>query len=354
MVPYFIIRPITMYFFEYGLHVEPPSFEVMRAVVLFPLTCLVFFYFGYFYSKKNENYLDSRLNYKPNKLYFVALYAILLIFSVIILDQLLSYFDQDIYKSREVRGSGIYITQAWVMLTAFFQIFLMSSFWISIKYNVTYLKIISISSFLLFGMFEIFLLSSRREVLVLILFMSFVFYAHSNKVNLKHILILLASILVLFLAIGYIRQGDSLSLYEAIKIILTTNEFAAIGEGFVVVVEELSINQDFRLGETYISSLLQFIPRAIWESKPVSIAHTYGVATSLYLEAFINFSYLGVFVFIPLGVFFSKIIEKNNLLSYLVVAFSLDFWRGDSGVVVFYFSIFLFFYFSMFNITKVK
>ncbi len=138
MVPYFIIRPITMYFFEYGLHVEPPSFEVMRAVVLFPLTCLVFFYFGYFYSKKNENYLDSRLNYKPNKLYFVALYAILLIFSVIILDQLLSYFDQDIYKSREVRGSGIYITQAWVMLTAFFQIFLMSSFWISIKYNVTY------------------------------------------------------------------------------------------------------------------------------------------------------------------------------------------------------------------------
>ena len=354
MVPYFLIRPVTVYFFEYGPHSEPPSFEVMRAVLLFPLTCLMFFYFGYFYSKRNKNYSNSLIIFKPNKFYFIILYGLSLTFAAIFFYQLLSYFNQEIYESRAERGSGLYITQAWVVITAFFQVLLMSSFWFSLKYNIRHLKILTFTSLFLFIILEIFLLSSRRELLVIILFVSFVSFSHYEKFKLKYVLGILAFILVSFLVIGYSRQGDILSWTDAASLILTTNEFAAVGEGFVVVMEEFSIVQAYRLGDTYIASLLQFIPRAIWESKPVSIAHYYGVATSLYLEAFINFSFLGAFVFIPLGAIFSKLIEKNNLLSYVIVAYSLDFWRGDSGVIIFYFSIFLFFYLFLFKAIRVK
>ncbi len=104
-------------------------------------------------------------------------------------------------------------------------------------------------------------------------------------------------------------------------------------------------------GRQLIGTLLFFVPRSIWQDKPISSGHYYSeqlganlnnVAVNYFAEGYINFGYLGIVIFVLFLAYYCAIMDttywkyncfdnKNGFTILYFISFGLLFFilRGD-------------------------
>lgn len=172
---------------------------------------------------------------------------------------------------------------------------------------------------------------------------------------------------------GYV-QGDKLT--STINYMM---QFRAIDtfDNTAFVIENIPDEYDYYYGETYLAILVQFIPRSIWEDKPVSfgaplgllkkagirefsidkwknIINAFSYSPGFLGEAYANFGFTGIIILSMLFGIISKVYDLNintneaisdvNILPYL--AFLSSFFlilRGDMLMATYYSILFFLF-----------
>ena len=154
---------------------------------------------------------------------------------------------------------------------------------------------------------------------------------------------------------------------DNIAITLQSNEFVYPFYTLTYDVDNYQ-KQELKLkyGESYLYPVIFFIPRNLYPEKPYSLAdqfikrnfgsrYTMGFAYTPVTEAFVNFGYIGPFLFYLLvGLVVNAITNrKNQIVNFIFFTMILDFCRGEMGTFFYQFfftGFFLFFLPQFFSI----
>ena len=117
---------------------------------------------------------------------------------------------------------------------------------------------------------------------------------------------------------GVESGGDKIGINQIITLVVINNGGIDISKT-VLIIDKYKSTGQYLLGESFISMLWSYIPRSIWQGKPVNLdtqiafevfgANTFGsgaVPPGIPAELFINFGYVGMAV----GLFFVGCIGK--------------------------------------------
>jgi hypothetical protein len=191
-------------------------------------------------------------------------------------------------------------------------------------------------------------LSVRRDILPLLLFGLAVSASRKKmRLNASYVFILVGTF-ILFLIFGVVREipkDAPIDLQVQMVMLISNNEFSIPIQKTIPYIENEGWMPKF--GWTYVYWPLMFIPRAIFENKPVSLAWSVENDTGVNIaaaytpvtEAFVNFKWMGPFVVMVLLSFFMsyliRYIERFSLLYFLCFAFIVDFNRGEFALTVY-------------------
>jgi oligosaccharide repeat unit polymerase len=232
--------------------------------------------------------------------------------------------------------------------------------------------------------------SSRRIYITIFfillpLIISYIYQRH-GKISFIHKLNFSIVLIIFFIFLNFLRSSHDFGEgYEEDSEILNTINYIQNMRSIDTfyntsfIIENFPNNYNYYYGETYFAALVMFIPRSIWNEKPVSFAAPLGVLQRLDTqdftfedwnsinqfslspgfigEAWANFGILGVIILSALFGAFTRIIDNTvniidivrniNLLPYLSyygAAFIL--LRGDFFSAV-YFTIFFYIYLKL-------
>lgn len=134
-----------------------------------------------------------------------------------------------------------------------------------------------------------------------------------------------------------------LTTMNPVTVLVTQNEFVS---PIQTLIHYMANPRELRLGSTYVSAPLLFIPRAIWPEKPESLSLQFmrdafgaidmmGYAYTPVTEAVLNFGWVGpAFFFAILSVLMVKLVKNADVqpgLYFICFALIIDFNRGDIG-----------------------
>ncbi len=188
------------------------------------------------------------------------------------------------------------------------------------------------------------LLTDRRNLFTLIIFLVFLFFDKLKKINFKKLLILGLCIISL-MSMSYFRSGTN---RRDINNVL----FLSLGEFiFVNYVSEYYINncEDLYYGRTYVfDTMVSVIPRRFYPNKPETLSVKFwreaktnvGYAFNPVAEGLINFGVKGAVLIVPFVIlFFIKMAywfsKKNFLYYFIICGESINFYRGTFSSTIF-------------------
>ncbi len=215
-----------------------------------------------------------------------------------------------------------------------------------------------------------FLIGGRSGAVMMVLALSLYYYYNAKKLSKAQIVKGLLIFVFLIAAINVTQilrasSGRSIGDYfQAFKlndgvIFGTIEEFGGSISPLLYTMEIVPSLYPFRYGTTYLAALLSFIPNiGIWDVHPaekfasltnwitIKANHTWsGLGYSSTAEAFINFSWFGIIVFLVWGIIITKLVfsgkkyvNKSPLAMYLIYSAFLclftSFVRGDFHDIV--------------------
>lgn len=261
--------------------------------------------------------------------------------------------DLSVMFNRQNRNEGIFTNQFWIVFVFFVQSLLFISIY-HIKSLTDFQKLLSIIIFLMFSFLEIAGIGARRYTAAIVVFYLYrsgiLYFLTITKIG--KLFLIVAIIAMIFL--GTVREfifheatGGVLN-QDILGLMVSSNEFTEIGRGIVKSVELSQSLDDLKMGATLLKIPLYFIPRAIFETKPLSLSNQYDINISIFSELFINFHIFSLY-FIGLLAFIVYRISRKGVDNYfgcLFAAYALDFIRADFAGI-FYCIIFsiIFYYF---------
>ena len=240
-------------------------------------------------------------------------------------------FLTDRHATAEIRGGGRVFTN----LMMFAPVFYYAS-WLD-DINKKMLKKIILVFMLFFSIYYFSLVSSRNSILVILLLMTTVHYTYTknNVFDIKKKISIFLGGIFIFLA-GYKITLDRYSVSDSDYFSERINNIplymldGAFGndEALLWMLEN---NHDLYLGLTYISGFLSFIPRFLWEDKPLGAgpilsnlvtpgSYILGgegntsLTTGLLTESVMNFGWGGVFIIIFFWMILLSIVYKVALM----------------------------------------
>lgn len=174
------------------------------------------------------------------------------------------------------------------------------------------------------------------------------YYKNFNKIKgtIKYPLIFIVAFIILFPAINAFRKVEfsQVNIKETLIDVvdnISSNYLSGDYDAFSMITNTKNYvsHNGTTMGKQLFGSLLFFIPRSIWESKPVgsgsmifgSLGHNFtNVSCPLIAEGFINFGYLGIVLFAILSGFVCSFIDEkywhdiddtNNHFNYICMLY---------------------------------
>jgi len=237
-------------------------------------------------------------------------------------------------------------------------------------------KIGALINFLI--MLTVVIIEGNRGVLLLIIPFLYLVYRLKKiekKPWLKYFIIVALIVLLsvpFLILMGFWRNREAINVTDIniVASLFSGLTFDTI-DNYLVILQEYS-STDYMWGETLIGPLVTFIPRNIWESKPMGLGRIFvedhyggapGFSVGIYFlgEFFANFGYLGLIVIPPLISlviyaydYYFKISKNMTSKVLLIIIFNstLGIVRGDfmsAGSNVVYFYLFYFFLLRIIN-----
>jgi hypothetical protein len=214
--------------------------------------------------------------------------------------------------------------------------------WTQLSRQARMVLVVSVSAFIVLQLF----LGNRRDFLPM-----FIFFAGVVATR-RHAVIRLKTVLISAIAfagltiLGVLRQviaSPMLLLSDPVTLLVTQNEFVSPIQTLMHYVVK---TRPLRFGWTYFSAPSLFIPRALWPEKPESLSLQFmrdafgttgmmGYAYTPVTEAYINFGWVGPFIFFALlSLGMAKLVKYADIrpvLYFICFALIVDFNRGDVG-----------------------
>jgi O-antigen polysaccharide polymerase Wzy len=235
-------------------------------------------------------------------------------------------------------------TQTWVVsmfVVNGFVMYMMAG-WGQLSRKARVILVASVTAFVLLQLF----LGNRRDFMPMFIFLAG-FVATRRHAVVRAGTVALAGVAFTVLTIlGVLRQvieNPMLLAGNLSDLLVTQNEFVSPIQTLMYYVQRA---RPLRLGWTYISAPSLFIPRVFWPEKPESLSLQFmrdafgtigmmGYAYTPVTEAFINFGWVGPFIFFALlSIAMTKLVKHaDGHPGFYFICFSLvvDFNRGDFG-----------------------
>ena len=200
--------------------------------------------------------------------------------------------------------------------------------------------------FIFIILFDVAIIGARRTtVFLLIAFIGSVFLTYS-KLKKKLMLMLISFMGIFFILFGGIRQmillNKEIDDFSIVDYVSESNEFELVTKATDGYVKYADRN-GFFYGESLMKWPLFFIPRSIWNDKPVSLGRKTGIFTNFFGEAYLNFGILSPF-FIFLFFFIILIfINTNKINSLILFSFLPEVFRTSFSEYIF--TLIILFYF---------
>jgi hypothetical protein len=348
---YFFLFPIGSYIYGTGGVIEAIPSALGRGVYYLYLAATVIVYIFFILRNKcavgpkqaTSQQIVRQYIKRSNKI--VSGLSILLFLGI----SLTYYFlmtesiDYSLLFNRSNRTEGVFVTQQWVIYVYFIQ---------SLAFvSIYYLEELSNSELFLFAVltasfcvFEIFILGARRYSVAIVLFYIYRKGYFEYLFGTKFGALLIFGAVLSGIGFGVVREflfhdillGESDSDY-AIFLAITSNEFTEIGTGIARAVNFSMDLDNLKLGSTFINIFYFFIPRFIFEDKPLSLTYQLDIPVSIYSEFFVNFHLAGLFFIIVFAYLIGRLSRKSpsGYLSCVLAAYSFDFIRAEIATITY-------------------
>ncbi len=236
-------------------------------------------------------------------------------------------------------GSQLWVVSMFVMNGLVMYMFLG---WSQLTRQARVLLVISVTAFVLLQIS----FGNRRDFLPMFIFLAGVIAARRHAIIRFRTIVLGIVAFAGLTILGIIRQVIAAPLLLAsdpLTILVTQSEFVSPIQTLMYYVAR---THPLRLGWTYITAPLLFIPRAMWPGKPESLSLQFmrdafgavnmmGYAYTPVTEAFLNFGWVGPFMFYAvLSILLVKLVKHADShpgLYFICFALVVDFNRGDVG-----------------------
>ena len=210
-------------------------------------------------------------------------------------------------------------------------------------------KSISFILFIFIILFDVAIIGARRtSVFLIIVFLGSVFLTYS-KLKKKFLLLLISSLGIFFILFGGIREmillNKQIDDFSIVDFVSKSNEFELVTKATDAHVEYAHIN-GFFYGESLIKWPLFFIPRSIWNDKPVSLGRRTGIFTNFFGELYLNFGLLSLlfiffFFFVIFGFMNGHKIYSLILFSFVIEAFRTSFSEFIFSLLILFFFVWI-------------
>lgn len=345
-VLYLFFFPFSVYISGLNIHDEFSRGEIAVASYwLFLLLVVIGIISGGLLKIKKIN-IDLKYCRGRKKTRIISLaHIICLLFFIYVLN--IDSIDWSVYFNRENRNNGIFVTQEWVVSIIFIQstLFISIFFWESLDKIE---KIMAIATFVLLFVIEIFGLGARRYTMAVV-----IFYIYKSGILRCLFYSIYGWFLILFslfvaLFFGSFRElvfhsaTDNLDWEKLIELMTTSNEFTEIGGGIVKIINLTYDMSQLQLGLTFLNAPIYFIPRSIFDTKPLSLTYQYDIPISIYSELFLNFHLMSAVLILFLSYLIKRISKygEQKIYSCVAAAYMLDFLRGDFATISYSLTIF--------------
>lgn len=235
-------------------------------------------------------------------------------------------------------------TQAWVVSMFVVNGFVMYMLvgWPQLRHKARVILVVSITAFILLQLS----LGNRRDFLPMFIFLAGIVATRRHAIVRFGTIVLAAVAFIGLTLLGLLRQViafPALLSANPIQLLVTQNEFVSPIQTLMFYVIK---NRPLRLGFTYVAAPGLFIPRAWWPEKPESLSlqfmrdafgtvNVMGYAYTPVTEAFVNFGWVGPFIFYAvLSIALVKLVKHADAHpGFYFICFSMvvDFNRGDVG-----------------------
>jgi len=370
---FFIVAPIIQISSFQTVHSVFPNnypydkMDIIYANVLIFAFILIFFVsYVFFKSKQKTKNTDRRFRYNTSRstpLTILSIFIICLIIFSLSYNYIVEDITQSIYTTEiEESVSSLLIKRKVLFLIplggiAFTYIYLKEKKEITTNTLVAFFALIALLLILLF--FKNPLTEKRNALGPIYITLIYIFKPKLLNSNAKFFLFMFLSMVVVFPIMSTFTHIDA-SLEEMIVtpslIVDSFIRFGGVTDAFsslhydayaniMATVEFVNIN-GLSLGYQLLGTLFFFVPRGIWNSKPLSTGELVGdylmdnydftynnLSNSMVSEGYVNFGFLGVLIF-------------AILLSYFVVKFIKWMKYGDylKEIIAFYFAVHLIFF----------
>lgn len=342
------------------------TWDIVFANFLIFMFCTIFFLsYLYFKKKKKVNHIQKNLEYKtlPSA---PAVILFLFIISVIVLgvnfDYLIEDIAQSIYIKKDESVSSLLIKKKVLFLIplgaiAFTYAYLKKKKKINTNTTISFFILLSLVFILLF--FKNPLTEKRNALGPIYIALIYIFTPKLINTNAKFFLFMFLSLVIVFPLMSTFTHIDA-SFEEIIDnpnlIVESFIRFGGITTAFSTLHYDAFANimatvdyvggHGMSFGYQLLGTLLFFIPRGVWTSKPLSSGEIVGnhlidehgftynnLSNSMVSEGYINFGFLGVVMF-------------AIVLSYFVIVFIKWMKSGDylKEIIAFYFAVHLIFF----------
>lgn len=235
-------------------------------------------------------------------------------------------------------------TQTWVVsmfVVNGFVMYMMAG-WGQLSRKARVILVVSVTAFILLQLS----LGNRRDFMPMLIFLAGVVATRRHAVVRAGTVALAGVAFTVLTILGVLRQvieNPMLLASNLSDLLVTQNEFVSPIQTLIYYVQK---GRPLRLGWTYISAPSLLIPRIFWPEKPESLSLQFmrdafgtigmmGYAYTPVTEAFINFGWVGPFIFFAvLSIAITKLVKHAVAYpGFYFICFSLvvDFNRGDVG-----------------------
>jgi hypothetical protein len=249
----------------------------------------------------------------------------------------------DTFFSRLNREGEDFINQSWVVFIIAAQAIIFTGIFLFEKLSKVDKRLLYLLIFI-FIFFEVFLFAGRRNSLAIVLF---ILYKKGliNRLfsSYKGVAFFLFTI-VFGLLFGVVREiiinpliiVNGYDFNSITKLSLYANEFNEISRSLFNLIDRMQIlNLEF--GSTYLDSITIFIPRTLYQLKPISFVFRFDVAASPISEGYINFGILGFIPILILLTILRNVFKSSDksFLSCVLIGYSFDIFRSNLSTLVY-------------------
>lgn len=297
--------------------------------------------------EKYKNILTDFYSNKVENGSFLVPALLCFIISAFFISKIIPYIGMDVSKLSRLELTEIIGHSGWSL-----KYIVIAYFWVVI-FHFAFAKKVSLINLIML-LFPVFLyayyqffLGGRREIILMIFFMLYLFIIKNGKVQYNYIFFIVF-LMAGFISLGIYRDYDS---ENAVKVAVD-----ALGE-FIFPISTLNVhyaneNTNILLGSTYLYTFTNFIPSSLLPIKPLPLAvqfanmvaeptqeYILGYAITPITEAYLNFGVFTPLIFplvIVLFCMFCEIVSQRlALLQLVLMSQVLNFQRSDIPSLIF-------------------